>query len=141
MGNLARLGSIGLVALIGSEVVFPAVFAVIGVGEDFQNEDAAGVVMDRGNEAMAITGNVEDGDGLGTADDGEVRMRKDFANIGDGLPLGGAGHGEPCGEVGGGIRVLFGIVEDAALGYDSHPEICCQISNTDEGCQVVFGSG
>jgi hypothetical protein len=34
------------VAFIGLEVVFPAVFAVFGMGEDFQDEDAAGVVMD-----------------------------------------------------------------------------------------------
>ena len=30
------------VAFIGLEVVFPAVFAVIGVGEDFKDENAAG---------------------------------------------------------------------------------------------------
>jgi hypothetical protein len=34
------------VAFIGSEVVFPTVFAVFGVGEDFQDEDAAGVAME-----------------------------------------------------------------------------------------------
>ncbi len=122
-------------AFIGLEVVFPAVFAVIGVGEDFQNEDAAGVVMDGSDEAVVIASDIENGDGLGAADGGEVRVREDFPNIGDGLPLGGGGYGDPYVEVGSGVRVLLGIVEDAALGDDSHSEICCQISNIGEGRQ------
>ena len=109
MDNLLKLGRLGLVAFIGLEVVFPAVFAVIGVGEDFQDENAACVVMDGGNEAVVIAGNVEDGDGLGTANRGKGGMRKDFANVGDGLPPGGGGYGDPCREVGGGVAMLLGI--------------------------------
>ncbi len=33
------------VAFVGLEVLFSADFAVVGVGEDFQDEDAADVVM------------------------------------------------------------------------------------------------
>ncbi len=88
--------------------------------------------MDGSDEAVVITGDVEHGDGLGATHGGEVRVREDFANIGDGLPPGGGGHSDPSGEVGGGVRVLLGIVQDAALGDDPHLEICCQISNTGE---------
>jgi hypothetical protein len=44
------------------------------VGEDFQDEDAAGVVMNGGDQAVVVSGDVEDGDGLGTADGCEICM-------------------------------------------------------------------
>ena len=80
---MAKLDGIGLVAFIGSEVVFPAVLAVIGMGEDFQNEDAAGVVIDGGDEAVVVARDVEDGDDLGTTDGGEIGMGQDLADVGD----------------------------------------------------------
>ena len=110
-------------AFIGLEVVFPAVFAVIGVGEDFQDENAAGVVVDGGNEALVIAGDIEDSDGLGAADGGEVGMGKDFAHVRDGLPFGSGGYGDPCRKVGGGVGVLLGIVENAAFGDDVHANL------------------
>ena len=76
--------------------------------------------MDGGDEAVVVARDVKNGDGLGASDGGEVGLRKDFANVGDGLPLGGGGHGEPRGKVGGRVRMVLGIVEDAALGDDSH---------------------
>ena len=79
-------------AFIGLEVVFPAIFAVFGMDEDFQNEDASGVVMDGGDQAVVISGDVEDADRLGTADGGEVRMGEDLADLGDGSPFGAGGH-------------------------------------------------
>jgi hypothetical protein len=110
------------VAFIGLEVVFPAVFAVFGMGEDFQDEDAAGVVMDGCDQAVVIAGDVENGDGLGTADGGEVGMRENLAHFGDGSPLRSGGHGNPRGEIGCDVRVLLGIGEEAALGDDSDSE-------------------
>ena len=38
--------------------------------------------------AVVVAGDIEDHDGLGTADGGKVRMRKDYADLSDGLPLG-----------------------------------------------------
>src|SRR5437763_1849977 len=86
LGSLRKLGRFGLVAFIGLEVVFPAVFAVVGVSEDFQDEDAAGVVVDGGDKAVVIAGDVENCDGLGAADGGEVRMGKNFVDVRDALP-------------------------------------------------------
>lgn len=42
------------VAVIGLEVVSPAVVPAVGVGEDFQDEDASGIVVNGGDEAVVI---------------------------------------------------------------------------------------
>ena len=67
--------------------------------------------MDGGDQTVVISCDIEDGDGLGAADGDEIGMRENIANVCDGLPLGGGGHGDPCAEIGGGVRVLLGIVE------------------------------
>jgi hypothetical protein len=38
--------------------------------------------VDGGDQAVVVAGDVEDGDSLGAADGGEVRMREDFTNDG-----------------------------------------------------------
>jgi hypothetical protein len=47
-----KLDRVGLVAFIVLEFVLPVIVAAVGVGENFQTEDAAGVVLDGGDEAL-----------------------------------------------------------------------------------------
>ena len=82
------------------------------MGEEFQDKDAAGVVMDRGDEAVVISRDIENRDRFRAAYGAKVGARKGIANIDDRLPLRGRGDCQPSGEIGSCFGVLPCIIEN-----------------------------
>lgn len=96
------------------------VLTVICVSENFQNEDISGVEVNGGDEAVMISRDVENGDGLAAGYSGRIGMGESLTYFLEARPFAFFRGLIPRRKGNGEVRVKLGVFIEAAAGDDSH---------------------
>jgi len=90
------------------------------VGKDFEDEDFPGVVVDGCDEAVMVSGDVENDDCLSAGYGYGIGVGECLADFLDASPTAFPGNVMPRGKGSGCIRMELGVFIEAAAGDDSH---------------------
>jgi hypothetical protein len=90
------------------------------VGEDLQDEDISGVVVNGGDEAVMVSCDIENGDGLAAGYLCGLGMGECLAHFLNASPEAYSCSFMPCGKGYCGVRVKSGVFIEAAACDDSH---------------------
>ena len=90
------------------------------MGEDFQDEDFSGVVVNGGNEAVMVSGDIKNGDALPTGYRCRIGVGECLADFLKVSPCGFLRNIMPCGKGNGSLGMKLGVFIEAAAGNDAH---------------------
>lgn len=96
------------------------IFIVIRVAEKIEDENFAGAVVYRGDEAEGVAGDVEDGDRAEAGDANFISVREIAARVHNAAPVGFPRDLQPAQQRRRGLRVLRGKPENARRLDDAH---------------------
>ncbi len=105
------------------------------MSEDLEDENFPRIVVNGGDEAMMVSSDIENSDGLAAFHLCGIGVGECFPDFSNGLPLGGLGFCVPCCERCGGVRVFVDVFDEPPAGDDVHDGCVARLGGSARCCQ------